>query len=307
MMEYDNTEKICKYYLEKCGFYHVINDFLSFIEGVRINITQNHLELKQNYIRQYDYGHISSELSIKGMIKLCEIGDFVDAFVLLRKIRDNVLLDYFFINDFINNVPKSNDNDAKFNPNNVDEIIDYIAKYIVEKSNYDATNNEKKLIEKWFKTDNKSKEFKDTYKYSNYKNTLNESLNGNVEFLKKIMDNLDRIFNNYTHSNGLIYLNNPQLKENIVNKINVICSCIKDLEIVFLIYAFYINPLLLQSSDYLDYLDAGLNPPEECKYYIFPAALNIFKRIKNINQHYFKVLKENNRYGLFIEEIDYNK
>lgn len=121
------------------------------------------------------------------------------------------------------------------------------------------------------------------------------------------MDNLDRIFNNYTHSNGLIYLNNPQLKENIVNKINVICSCIKDLEIVFLIYAFYINPLLLQSSDYLDYLDAGINPPEECKYYIFPAALNIFKRIKNINQHYFKVLKENNRYGLFIEEIDYNK
>ena len=305
MVGFDNSQIIFKKCLETCEFYNIINDFLAFVEVVSNNIIQHHLEVKQKSFRTYNYGHISSELTIKGIIKLCEIGDFVDAFVLLRKIRDNILLDYFFISDLIFNVPNKTDKSINFETDSIEDISKYIANYIIEKNNFDVTNSEKQMIEKWFNSDNRSKKFENTYKYSNYKNTLNERLNGNISFIKNKMDKLDRVFNDFTHSNGMVYLKNPMLKEGIVNRIDILCSCVKDLEEIFLIYAFYIDPLLLQSSDYIDCLDFGETPPEEYKYYIFNSALDVFERIKKNNPEYFEILKENNKYGMFIEKNNY--
>jgi len=300
MLEFGNKEQKLKKILEECNFYNVIDEFLSFIEYIGLTISQHYLEVKNNTIRICNNGFISSELTIKGILKLCEIGDVVDSFILLRKIRDNILLDYFFINDYINNVPKYENKEIVFKSENIDEMVEYLAKYIVEKNNYDASNEEKQIIDKWFKTENNDKRFQNTFKYSNYKKSLNESLNLNVDYINKTMSKLDRIFNDYAHSNGIQYMYN----HNIVNTIKQLIDCIQKLENVILIYAYYIDPLLLQSSDYLDNLEEGIEI-EEYKYYVFQPALNVFERIKNSNPEYFEVLKNNNRYGMYIEENDY--
>ncbi len=303
MILFDESKKFV-FYLNKLNFYEVIDEFLSFIEYVSNNITQNHLELRKNKIKKYNYGFESSIMTIKGISKLCEIGDFVDSFVLLRKIRDNILLDYFFINDLVNNNPRI-DNCPDINMNNLNELMVTIFKYIIEKEIFDLTNPEKQIIEKWYCNKNKGKEFEKTYKYSNYKNVLNEKLEG-VEYINNILKNLDRIFNDYTHTNGVDYSINPLMKEEIEKEIVSLINCIHDLEIVFVIYAFNIDPLLLQSSDYIDCLDMGYTPNEEYKYFVFNSAIEIFERIKKENPDYFEVLKNNNKYGMYIEKSDYS-
>lgn len=300
----NDESKRFEVYLNKYDFYKTIEEFLSFLECVSNNIFQNHLDLRENKIRQYNYGFESSIMTVKGIVKLCEIGDFVDVFVLLRKIRDNVLLDYFFINDLVNNNPKI-ENCTDLNMKNLDELMDTILKYMVEKEKFNLTNPEKQIIEKWYHNQNKDDEFKKTYKYSKYKKVINkESEIG--KYLYNILDKIDRILNDYTHTNGVAYSINPSMKEGIEDRIMTLINCIHSLENVFVIYAFYIDPLLLQSSDYIDCLDMGYTPNEEYKYYLFKPALEIFERIKKDNPTYFEILKDDNKYGMFIEKSDYN-
>ena len=54
---------------------------------------------------------------------------------------------------------------------------------------------------------------------------------------------------------------------------------IKDLFILHISYLFYLNDHYMSSSDYVDFLDMGMQPPEGSQYYVAPFIQKIFDEI----------------------------
>lgn len=67
--------------------------------------------------------------SLKGIRLLCEIGDAVDAFTLLRKIRDNLYLDLFFISESIKIKPKNYEPSKSFGDMTQKELYEEVMRY----------------------------------------------------------------------------------------------------------------------------------------------------------------------------------
>jgi hypothetical protein len=90
--------------------------------------------------------------------------------------------------------------------------------------------------------------------------------------LKAQWDGLDRRQNNFTHGNGRKFISANSIsvrdKENakilldqIINDVSLTTAC-------FLSLLILIEPIYISASDYVDYLDCGLTPPEGSQYWI---------------------------------------
>ncbi len=74
---------------------------------------------------------------------------------------------------------------------------------------------------------------------------------------------------------------------------------IKDLFVLHISYLFYLNDHYLSSSDYVDYLDMGMQPPEDSQYYVAPFIQEIFDDILKINRpDIAREIKEHTSMGL---------
>jgi hypothetical protein len=59
---------------------------------------------------------------------------------------------------------------------------------------------------------------------------------------------------------------------------------IKDLFILHISYLFYLNDHYMMSSDYVDYLDMGMQPVEGSQYYVAPFIQEIFDELLKRNR-----------------------
>ena len=80
-------------------------------------------------IRCQSIGMNATLYSLKGIKSLCEIGDVIDAFTLLRKIRDNLYLDLFFISESINNKPKNYEPSKSLDDMTQKEMYEEVLRY----------------------------------------------------------------------------------------------------------------------------------------------------------------------------------
>lgn len=104
--------------------------------------------------------------------------------------------------------------------------------------------------------------------------------------LKNSFDQLGDKLNNYVHSNGYMFYNESfdrlYMQQKIKEKCDDFSEAAMFITMAFLFLLVLINPLLIMSYDYIDYLDLGDLPPENSQYWVAPFVSEFLERHKNV-------------------------
>lgn len=114
----------------------------------------------------------------------------------------------------------------------------------------------------------------------------------------KKLRKIKRECNNYIHKNGLKYFKPFGRYDDFMNK------RLSDLIYVYKIYfkiLFLLKGHFIASSDYIDYLDMGMKPPERSQYWIAPIFINYINN--QFNEEEKQWLIKHNKFEMEIETI----
>lgn len=235
----------------------------------------------------------SIDNTLKSILVCCKMGNFTDANVLLRKYRDS-LFQWLFI--------------ISLNEELKDHILDIDNCKVEFKG--DSLKLLKSLLQIWFRNDkieriHKRKYF-DIKPYIDFIIKNEPSKTCYERYLKLIMDNLDTELNNYTHGNGKMFIQfnysnynksnqNSILVYEITERLEKVTSC-------FLSLLIMTKSSFLMSSDYSDYHEMNLIPPENCQYWISPVFQDyIDKYLSKLHPDLKEFLSLNNPQCMIIE------
>ena len=88
--------------------------------------------------------------------------------------------------------------------------------------------------------------------------------------------------NDYTHYN---FFHNVLLNDGSVyikDRLRILGIFAEDAKSIFILhlaYIFFFNPHYMSSSDYIDHLECGMTPPEDCQYWVAPFVQRIFDEV----------------------------
>ena len=294
--------------LKSINFYNQIENFADLLQI----ISQNNFHSPKflNYSRGIlclSLGIDSSIYSLKGIVELCEIGDVIDAFVLVRKIRDNLYLDLFFINEALNNRPDNYKNWNSFENMNQKELEEEMIRYAIATLEYEEKNENIQNINRWlsdeYSTSGKQRE--NVFSFSKYKSFIeskNQALNDcHTRFLKPLFSKLNESLNNYVHSNAPSYFSNAPFyhdSKRYLEAASFILSLLNEIKRLFLIDLFLIDSTLFQTDDYSDAMELGIEPEKDSQYKVVYQVLEEFDKIKKDNPELYEYLKSNNRFRM---------
>lgn len=245
----------------------------------------------------------------------CDNGCFVDAFTLVRKYRDD-LLQYIFISRIMDDMMKFDD--EKYHISSIKNLtsIDFIN--IIEKKLNDSLDISNKTaneiaVEQWRKgkLDGKEKygDLKKVFSTTKYIKKLIEDPTIDELFNKYLRDTWFKIndtLNDYVHGNGYDYIVDNYSSNNMKEKKELLIWTIIDITSIILSFIILEKPNLIQSTDYVDYLDAGLTPPDGCQYFIMSTVLEYINEFfPKINENLLFFLEKNNKYGMKLLRSDY--
>lgn len=205
--------------------------------------------------------------SMKGTLEsihmVLKAGKINDAYALLRKYHDSAV-----INIYTNLYLQDNFSLENFIVEKINNWVkgkEQLPEYRVM-SQYIRKNPAVKDINLLINSDDKYKEVRDRCNdHTHYNFFKNAMLNDSDIYIKERLDIL------------------TQLSEDI-----------KDLFIFHLSYAFTINDHYMVSSDYVDFLDCGMSPPENSQYWVQSSVQDIFdKIIKPSREDIASLIKEN--------------
>jgi len=241
-------------------------------------------------------------------IKLCcSIGSFADANTLIRKLRDD-LIQYVFILNIINLRKHFVEEDVKeLKTESPENFANSLMKI---KFNNVFTDDEKAVIS-WFANAvyDLPRPIRKKLEFENYMKVLKQNENI-AQILKEYKLNeywetLRKRLNDYVHNNGTRFsaqnitkANEKSLEvhlKNVVIRTSYISS-------FFMIAVLMIESSLISSTDYIDYLDCGLEPPEDCQYIVAPFIQDfIDKKVAKLHPELKKYLKDYNINKMMIE------
>ena len=105
----------------------------------------------------------------------------------------------------------------------------------------------------------------------------------------KLRDSFDKLaekLNNYVHSNGYLFYNEPFVRLNVKNKIKQKCDEFGEaalfITITFLFLVVLVNPLLIMSYDYIESQDFMDVPPDGSQYWVAPFVSDFLNEHKNV-------------------------
>ena len=294
--------------LKTIGFYKQIEDFSELIQRISLqNFSCPRFISHKRAILCLFYGMDSSVFSLKGIIELCEIGDVIDAFNILRKIRDNIYLDLFFRSEASNNIPNNYENDKPISDMSPQELEEELIEYACCVLETEEKNENIQNINSWF--DNELINCSETSKrigcfsFSNYKKNL-ESKNPALKechdkYLMMTFGDLNNKLNNYVHSNGPIFISNDIIcgdKDSYLNAIKDLLKALNIIKRLLIIDLFLIDSTLFQTDDYIDAIEMGLEPEEGSQYHVIYQVVEEFQKIQKENEELYLFLKNNNRF-----------
>jgi hypothetical protein len=203
-------------------------------------------------------------------------GRINDTYALLRKYRDSITAHIYIIIYLQNSFSESTSNRCH------DFKVDFETnKFIVKK------------IQDWIEKKEKLPKYKDMIKY-----ILNEPFSGEYWAL---MNNdyyidLGKRCNDQLHLNfyGSFVQNIPDY---IYDRTSILDRLNKDIEALFIWHLTYIlvfSGYLVMASDYLDYLECDLTPPENSQYWVAPFVIDTYD--KTIRKKFPKLDKLIQRY-----------
>jgi len=286
---------------------YLIGFFRSFSELILLNGRTISFIFENNYFT-LDRTLIDSSGQTLQSIKLCSsIGSFSDANTLIRKLRDD-LFQYLYILNVINLHNPFVEEDLQSlkidNPENFAESF-----MNLRFNNY--YKDDEKAVAAWFNNSvsDLPKQLKKKLEFENYMTILKNNTNISkilIDYqLEKYWDTLRRRLNDYVHNNGEKFSTQNYIKANDkylvthLNNINVRTSYVSTF---FIIALLMIDSSLFSSTDYIDYLECGMKPPE-CSQYLIAPFLQEFIDMKIVKLHpeLKQYIRDNNIHGMKIE------
>lgn len=310
LQKMDNIKKN----LKNTNYYRSISIFLECLTTVSDNCSHKINIDFSNSITFESSGIDSSIETIKSLEFLLLKENYIDVYVLLRKIRDNLLLSCVILNESLNYHFNLDLNENFFDRNlSIKKINCAIKLFLKQKEEQNNSSNIKKAINYFYnkKLDEVSEEstlnsenenlIRKYINYSKYKKYFDEEFN-KLEYPQNLLKNIEKKLNNFVHSNGISFFDNNRLKYTIgfKNLIDDIINILENIVKVFVIYVFSIDGTLVQSSDYIDALDAGIKPIEGCQNRISGSIKYMIEKIKNDSIETYEQLKKYNKYAMEI-------
>lgn len=209
---------------------------------------------------------VSVELTMGSIISCCESACIADAYSLLRKYRDDL---FFYLYVTVYNADRSFDDKDK----RIKDMENNIARWLEDGlSNFNSS-----FLLKSISTSP----------------SLSDSV---VKFkLKQSFDNIGKRLNNYVHSNGFSFYNmGYSAYKDFKASLESLINDAKYITISFLFLLILSSPASIMSTDYIDYCECGLIPPEGSQYTVAPFVEKfIDSHIKMIDDNCLAYLKEN--------------
>lgn len=242
----------------------------------------------------------------------CNCGCFSDANVLVRKYRDDLLLYLFILEVLDNREGLTNDEineftDGEMDANKLTELV--FSTMSVIKSGSRKDNNDK-AVDAWFNNDASKGKYKNKLSINNYFNYIksNEEIKEciNKHDLHSDWEEIRQRLNDFTHNNGKEFLRHNILellsKNEIKNTISQITQDISFVTSFFLVVIILIKPNFIMSTDYVDSMDVGIEPPKDSQYWVAPFIKEyIDNNIVKLHPNLKSFLHHNNKYGMKIE------
>ena len=298
--------KYIKSLIEDAGLATAINNFQNILDVIRNNVFNAPKFDRYSKLRIMTCpGIISSIDTLRGINELCEIKDFPDVYLLIRKLRDNLFLDLFLfeVQKSFERIP--NHSFKHVDLNNIDEVMKSLDEFYSLCVRVETSKDELNAINKWKENEllmmGNSVDGKEYFYYNKYILYLrcnNEYFNDCYDsFLKELLSNVGLKLNDYAHSNSESMLVNRQKSFVVLKDIK---ETLINIEHLFLITLFFVDSTLFSSDDYLDYIECNLVPPEGSQYWINGYILEALIDIKLNNKELFQFMIDHNKYSMNI-------
>lgn len=301
-----NKRKIIATTIKTVGLESVITNFKNILDAIWTNVFK-FIKLdryKKPRVRTCP-GIIASINTLNGINELCEIEDYPDAYLLIRKLRDNLFLDLFLFEaqKVFEKMPSSSFKDIDFN--NIDETMKMLDDFFNQRIKIETTREELEIIDKW-KTGqllmSNSKDKKEYFQFDKYREYLisnnNDFSKCYYRFLKERFSTLGLKLNDYTHSNSETIMT---LKEKPSIVLNDVKETLTELEHLFLVSLFFVDSVLFSSEDYEEYIENGITPPQDSQYWVNGYILEALQDIKTKNKDLFDFMVSHNNYSMRID------
>lgn len=232
--------KVFKRMTECSEFYYLLSfSVFGFLTpGVMVSMNID------SYIFSSMQGTVDSmhEILLKGRVN--------DAYALLRKYHDSIIINIYTI---------------------------LYAKDSLEKENFLVTR-----INNWVKGKEQLPEYRIMSNYIRDQkdvSPINELLYGDDTYTKLRDRCNDNAHYNFYHN---VLLNDKDIyNENRISELNKFSQDLDNLFILHISYLFYINNHYMTSSDYADSMDMGIEPKEGCQYNVAPFIQKLFDEVLN--------------------------
>lgn len=259
---------------------------------------------------------IAAENTIKTIDFCCQRGYFADAYTLARKYRDD-LIQYVFLSNIISNIHGLTEDEinnmcgSKIDENN---LLKMLEKEFEILCNGLRKNSVEIAVELWMYNDLEDKEhYKERKKYFDASKYITNLAQNQIikemydKYLKDIWCKVDRVLNNYVHTNGLKYVqdnysvcrNHEQIKANLI-------EVVQDITSIFISLLAITDPTKLQSSDYKDAIELDIKPEEGSQYWVMPIVVGYMdNHFGRIHKDLVDFIVHNNCYGMKFKSEDY--
>ena len=266
----------CKTEIEK------LIDFLNSLSFLIYNLGHAKTCISGNKVYVFQTEIIDAAVKTLNSIKYCcMFGSFSDANVLVRKYRDDLFL-FLYIVEALNNRKYLDEEQIReivgdgLDVNKWIEVVELTLNVAVSGI---TKNNEDKRVDAWLDDSVHKLSKEEGYKLSigNYmdylkKNSCIKEVIAKYN-LKKDWENIRNKLNDYVHNKGKTYtrhnlmsINSSDIKKcfkEIISRLNFITT-------FFMVLLILIDSKMIESTDYINYLDCGLTPPEDSQYQIAP-------------------------------------
>lgn len=249
----------------------------------------------------------SSTYTLKSIKLCCSIGSFSDANTLIRKLRDD-LVQFVYILSIIN-LRKPFLEISTIDLMNASQ--EEVENSLLNSQFNNILTEDEQVVSAWFKNTvsdlrgpiKKKLGFENYMKVLKNNNKINHIL---AEYkLQEYWEALRIRLNNYVHNNGTLYSRHnfiSAMDKNLgthLNNINIRTSYISSF---FLVLLFMIESSLISSTDYIDHLECGMEPPEDSQYFIASFVQDfIDKKVATIHPELKQYLQDNNIHGMKID------
>lgn len=249
----------------------------------------------------------SASQTLKSIKYCCSIGSFSDANTLTRKLRDD-LLQYVYLIQIIQ-LRKPFD-DASIKAFNINDPEEFERAFLNLRYNQKLTDDEE-AVTAWF--ENRVADLKGAIKkklaFENYMAALkqDEKISEILSHYKlmEYWEDLRKKLNNYVHNNGAFFSLQNYISasdKNLGKHLMSISYRTSFISSFFLAILLMVDSSLISSTDYIDYLDCGMKPPENSQYAVAPFVQEfIDHKVVILHPELKQFLKEHNIHGMKME------